>query len=243
MKLLSIGNSFSEDAHRWLHQLAQQQGFELETVNLYIGGCSLETHWKNVQEDNAFYDLERNGNLGTEKISIYRALVMEKWDIVTLQQVSQYAGMPMSYEPYLGELAAYVRKLCPGAALLFHQTWAYEIDSEHSGFANYRFDQKLMAEKIISVSGEKAQSIDAAVIPTGAVIQHLRETLPEFDYKNGGMSLCRDGFHLTLDYGRYAAAAVWLSVLMNKPLIPMPFADFDGEITAKIVAAVNACCL
>ena len=42
MKLLSIGNSFSQDAHNKLHALAKANGVTLETVNLYIGGCSLE---------------------------------------------------------------------------------------------------------------------------------------------------------------------------------------------------------
>ena len=54
MKVLSIGNSFSQDAHKWLHKLAENNGVDLETVNLYIGGCSLETHWKNAKENNAY---------------------------------------------------------------------------------------------------------------------------------------------------------------------------------------------
>ncbi len=43
MKVLLIGNSFSRDAHKWLHQLAKRNGIEIETLNLYISGCSLQT--------------------------------------------------------------------------------------------------------------------------------------------------------------------------------------------------------
>lgn len=78
MKVLSIGNSFSQDAHKWLHQLAYQCGYEMDTVNLFIGGCSLETHWKNIIADNPFYDLEYNGNPSKEKTGILSALSMIK---------------------------------------------------------------------------------------------------------------------------------------------------------------------
>ena len=44
MKLLAVGNSFSQDACTFLHQTAQAQGLDLEVTNLYIGGCSLEMH-------------------------------------------------------------------------------------------------------------------------------------------------------------------------------------------------------
>ncbi|MGN1128615.1 MAG: DUF4886 domain-containing protein, partial [Candidatus Flemingiibacterium sp.] len=44
LKVLSIGNSFSQDAQRWLHDIAAADGVELLAKNLYIGGCSLERH-------------------------------------------------------------------------------------------------------------------------------------------------------------------------------------------------------
>lgn len=242
MKILSIGNSFSQDAHKWLHQLANQCKYELETVNLYIGGCSLETHWDNVVSDNAFYDLEINGNEGSEKISILSALNMEQWDIITVQQVSQLSGMPDSYEPFLGNLVSFVRDQCPMAKIYFHQTWAYEIDSAHAGFANYNNDQKQMYDCIVSTAKSKSESINADMIPVGTVIQYIRENIPEFDYKHNGLSLCRDGFHLTFDYGRYAAAATWLHTLTGRPVPICNFNDFDSDLISKITIAVNRIC-
>lgn len=32
MKILFIGNSFSQDAHKWLHKLAKANGVEFETA-------------------------------------------------------------------------------------------------------------------------------------------------------------------------------------------------------------------
>ena len=67
----------------------------------------------------------------------------------------------------------------------------------------------------------------------------MRETVTEFDYKGNGISLCRDGFHLTLDYGRYAAAATWIKTLAGKRLKPQEFEDFDIKLLEKILNVVN----
>ena len=94
MKLLSIGNSFSTDAHFYLHRLAKLNGVDLYTANLFIGGCSLQTHWLNVTEDNAYYDYEINGNTAERKISIAEALAECEWDVVTFQQVGLVLWLP-----------------------------------------------------------------------------------------------------------------------------------------------------
>lgn len=239
MKVLSIGNSFSQDAHRWLHTMAAYDGVELETVNLYIGGCSLQMHWDNLRENLPAYDLERNGGPTEGKISIADALKLEAWDVVTLQQASPDCGFYESYQPYLRDLTAFVRETCPGARLYFHQTWAYEPDSDHPHFSNYGCDQQKMYDAIIAASEAAAQRIGAGLIPAGRLIQRLRTTVPEFDYPNGGLSLCRDGYHLSYDYGRFAAAGLWLRVLTGKTLSVTEFEGFDSGLLEKINTAVN----
>ena len=67
----------------------------------------------------------------------------------------------------------------------------------------------------------------------------MRETVPEFDYQNGGLSLCRDGFHLSLDYGRYAAAATWLHIIIGEKINAADFEDFNPELLKKIIDVVN----
>ena len=41
MNILSIGNSFSQDAQQYLHRIAAADSVALNTFNLMIGGCSL----------------------------------------------------------------------------------------------------------------------------------------------------------------------------------------------------------
>ena len=61
IKILAIGNSFSEDATHYLHQIAAADQVDMKVGNLYIGGCSLERHWNNIQTNAAEYLYEENG--------------------------------------------------------------------------------------------------------------------------------------------------------------------------------------
>lgn len=239
MRILSIGNSFSQDAHKWLNKLASDNGVKLENVNLYIGGCSLETHWYNFKNDNVAYDFELNGNCAERKSSIKQALELGKWDIITLQQVSDKSGIYETYEPYLSSLVSNIKEAQPDAKIYFHQTWAYETDSTHSGFSNYNNNQTEMYQRIKETSEKAAKSIGAIIIPSGKLIQTLRATVAEFNYENGGLSLCRDGFHLSLDYGRFAAAATWLRTITGCKIKAKNFENFSPEILSKILDTVN----
>lgn len=240
MKILSIGNSFSEDAQRWLHSLAKLHGTDILCANLYIGGCSLETHWKNFEEHNSFYDYQVNGDEATEKVSINDALLREKWDIVTLQQVSDLSGIAESYEPYISALYEKVKTALPDTKILLHRTWAYEIDTEHPGFVNYDKSQQEMYQKIKSATKKIADKLNMKIIPSGDVIQTLRENYKEFDYQHGGISLCRDGYHLTYDIGRFAAAATWFVSLTGQKIKISDFESFDKGLLANIIEAANS---
>ncbi len=239
MKILSVGNSFSTDAHKWLHKLAKVNGVDIQTANLFIGGCSLETHWTNVKENNEYYGLEINGNEAERKIAICEALKMDNWDAVTLQQASHLSGLPQSYEPYLSNLVAVIKDILPNTKLYFHQTWAYETDSTHSGFESYNNDQEQMHRSIVNATEHAAKSVNAQIIPVGKAIDKLRKDVVQFDYKNSGLSLCRDGFHLSFDYGRYAAAATWFHTLTGLNVKPTEFEDFDFNLLKEIVEVVN----
>ena len=108
IKVLAIGNSFSQDATRYLHDIAAADGLELKVVNLYIGGCSLNTHINNAVKDLPLYTYELNGKDTGKMISIKDALLADKWDVVTLQQVSHESICYETFQPYLSRLTEYV---------------------------------------------------------------------------------------------------------------------------------------
>ena len=240
MKILSIGNSFSVDAHAYLHILAKERGIDIKAVDLAIGGCSLETHWNNIENNKAEYlNIVNDGGWGDPRVTVDEVIKSEEFDVVTVQQVSHFSGKYETYQPYLDNVVSYVRKHQPNARLYFHRTWAYEIDSPHSEYYLYDKDQKKMYEALVEASERASSEIDAKLIKSGDVIQKIREQIPEFDYKNGGESLCCDGFHMSHTYGRYAVAMTWLATLTGKKAEPIPFKDLSLDLISKICDIIN----
>ena len=174
MKILSIGNSFSQDAQRYLHRLAKADGVDLKSVNLMVGGCSLRTHYLNMLDDAAAYGFEFNGETTGIRVSIRQALVSDDWDYITLQQASPFSTKEETYFPYVEELAKYVKKYCPNAKILIHQTWAYEEGSEKLKKLGYESTEE-MFNLIRSSYAKAALSISAdGIIPCGEVMQMRR---------------------------------------------------------------------
>ena len=138
LRVLAIGNSFSQDAvEQNLYEIAAEDGKVFVIGNMYIGGCSLERHINNALTDKRDYDYRKIGSgvkREFKRTTLDEALRDEKWDVVSLQQVSGKSGMPASYEPYLEDLVNYVKSYVPDARLVWHQTWAYADNSVHPDF-------------------------------------------------------------------------------------------------------------
>lgn len=228
MNVLCIGNSFSEDSTRYLHQISDG---EIYVRNLYIGGCSLETHWNNIVEARADYEWQKNGRM-LKMMSINDALTKKKWDFVTVQQVSHLSGMAETYEPFLTNIIEFIKEKCPNAKIVFHRTWAYDDNSTHEGFVNYGRDRKRMLDAIIKTSNFYAEKHSLDVIPNGEAIEAAR-ALPEFQ---GERNINRDGFHLSYDYGRYLAGLTMYGFFTGKDatLVTYEPEDTDPKINAKL---------
>lgn len=225
IKVLAIGNSFSQDATHYLYQIAAADGVDLKVGNLYIGGCSLERHWNNIQTEAAEYLYEENGYSTEKYVSVQDALQMDKWDYIVTQQVSHESGLPETYHPYIENIAAFLREKAPEAEWLLQETWAYEIDSLHGRFCNYNQSQQEMYDKVSRTYKSIAEQFGVRLIPCGDVIQELRKKEP-FLYGYGGMSICRDGFHMNIIYGRYLLAATWYKVLLGNAIISNTYVPF-----------------
>ena len=238
MKILSIGNSFSQDAQRYLHRIANAAEYSIKNVNLYIGGCSLRTHYFNILENEKKYQFEFNGENTGIFVTVKEALISDNWDIVTLQQVSVDSGHWETYQPYLSELATYVRKYAPQAKLLIHQTWAYDNNDlpklERAGFAT----AKEMYEAARATYKKAAEEIGAdGIIPAGYAVNQA--------IQNGISCPYRDGLHLSIGAGRYLAGLLWFCYLTKKspnsvPRInpDQPISDDDYAIICKTVTNV-----
>ena len=211
LRVLCIGNSFSIDAvEQELLPLAEAEKVPIRIGNLYIPGCSLKQHATNAMQAAmaySFRELYGKTRIVTDSVSLQYALQQDRWDIITMQQASHDSGLWETYEPWLQILIDTIRSYCPKARLAWHETWAYSEDATHPGFANYHHSQKQMFRSI----GQCTDSVMAnypfeTLISTGKAIQLARKG-------RLGDTLCRDGFHLRFEYGRYLAACVWLEAL------------------------------
>ena len=220
LRILAIGNSFSNDGMEHLPALLKDMGVEdVELARLHVGGCTLERHMKlyNAEESAyEFYLSEAGRNewvKAEEKYSIQQALSMGEWDIITMQQASGVSGLYESYVPYLEQLIAAVRKAQPQAELVWHMTWAYSTDSTHGEYPNYDRDQQKMYRAITECVHHLKRDYKSikTIIPSGTAIQSLRESA----INNSPKDFTRDGYHMDLGAGRYALACTWYEKLIR----------------------------
>lgn len=216
VKILAIGNSFSEDAiENNLHELAADAGITTVLGNMYIPGCPLELHAKNAAANARTYRYRKIGTDGrmsqTDSMQLSRALADEDWDYVSLQQASHFSGCYDTYQPYLHRLVEYIRARVPGKTkIIFHQTWAYAQNSTRAGYEFYGKDQKKMFRAIVSATRQAVRDEGISiVVPCGTAIQNARTS-------SYGDTMNRDGFHLNLLYGRYTAACTWFAKLFRR---------------------------
>jgi hypothetical protein len=223
MKVLSIGNSFSSDAHRYLHKVAKADNYDMKCVNLYIGGCSLFRHFINMNNDTRAYLLEFNGEGTGFYVAIKETLQSDEWDYITLQQVSRLSVSYDTYCPYIQELTKYIRYHSPKTKILLHQTWAYEKDSEKLKDLGYASPDDMFAD-LKKAYEEAARDIKAdGIIPAGQCMQNLSA--------NGMETIHRDSYHAGLGAARYAIALTWYGYMTGNPVEDNAFREFDVPVS------------
>ena len=238
IRILAIGNSFSDDSMWYLYDLLKEAGYDqVKLANLYIGSCTLQNHAYNISSGAEVYTYRVNDAgrwVDHESFSSADALASDIWDIITLQQASGSSGMQDTYQPYVDTIVSKVRELCPEASLVWHMTWAYQEDSTHPEFYKYGHDQMTMYNSIVAaVKNNILTDKDfVKVIPTGTAIQNLRTSIY-------GDMVTRDGFHLAYDSGRLAAAMMWLKSLTGCDLEPVTWTPSAYSYTPVQVAAIK----
>ena len=241
IKVLAIGNSFSVDAMEHLAVILKGEGYdEIVLGDLYIGGCSLDTHWGNIQSGAKAYTFYVNKGDGWTNTTenIQTGIDYADWDFITIQQVSQDSGRPTTFGN-LQNIIDHVKKTQPDAKIYWHMTWAYQANSTHTGFANYSSNQETMYNAIVGAVKSEILGNEriTGFIPSGTAIQNLRTSYL-------GDTLTRDGYHMSYGIGRYAAALMWLKQLTGLDIngidrIPGEYPDIIEHLE-PIKEAVNA---
>jgi len=94
MRVLTVGNSFSQNASQYITELAANAGCALIMGHADIAGCWLGKHWAAVEKAQA----DPNDPAGKPYVvtvnnkqvmrSLKEILTQDKWDVVTIQQYS-----------------------------------------------------------------------------------------------------------------------------------------------------------
>lgn len=238
MYILAIGNSFSTDAMEYLYQILQELGYkDVFLGNLYIGGCTLQTHANNITSSaNAYeYRVNNSGKWTSTNGYISTTAMKERdWDFVSMQQASGYSGIADSYEPYLSTVVEAVKRYCPNAKRMWHMTWAYQGDSNHSDFTKYGDDQKTMYEAILNAVNTKVLSRGDFdfVIPSGTAVQNLRTSFL-------GDNITRDGYHMSYNIGRYLTGLMWARKITGKSIAGVSFKPSSYTYTDSQIAVIK----
>ena len=241
LKILTIGNSFSDDTMQYMYQIAKAAGYEDITLgNLYIGGCSLDTHANNAKNNKGAYEYRRNNSgswVTTPSFKMDDAIAEQDWDFISLQQASGSSGKAETYSE-LSYMISHVRKLAPNAKLVWNMTWAYQQSSDHGEFYKYNNSQTFMYESILSAVKDRVvpQEEISLIVPNGTAIQNARTSYL-------GDTLTRDGFHLTLDMGRYTAGLTFFYAITGRSIENLSYmpAGVDKNLQKiAIESAMNA---
>jgi hypothetical protein len=184
VRLLTVGNSFSQNATRHLDSLVKAAGHVLIHHPAAVGGASLQLHWDKAQQ----YEQEpqKTNGLYSTKRSLKQELQSEPWDFVTIQQASIRSHDITTYRPFAQQLFDYIKKNAPKAEVLIHQTWAYRCDDPRFAAKEPKpgepRTQEEMYQGLTHAYRTIAAELGVRILPVGDAF-HLADTDPKWGYQ------------------------------------------------------------
>lgn len=170
VRLLTVGNSFADNALVFLPRIAESAGHKLIFAKANLGGCTLERHWKHLSAYEANRDDPAGRPYSGGKKSLYELLKQDQWERVTIQQQSLLSCDAETYLPFAEKLHEYIRAHAPTASVLIHQTWPYRVDDALYRTANPGkgpSSHRDMYEKTRAAYRQIAAQLKISIIPSG----------------------------------------------------------------------------
>ncbi|HSI85599.1 MAG: DUF4886 domain-containing protein [Candidatus Methylacidiphilales bacterium] len=229
LRLLTIGNSFADNALAFLPAIVKAAGKELVLFRANLGGHSLEKHVNYLEayeknHDDPFGHAYKNRThpvTGEKKnFSLKEALESEKWDIVTIQQYSAISFKAETYQPFANRLISYIKQNAPTAQVRLYETWAYRAD--HPFFKDGKLTQATMYEGVKAAYDKLSSETGLRIIPVGDAF-HAMYALPEWQYVAPAGEAMPNVRASDSSLGGPAATPVAPSVsATNSPALPNP---------------------
>ncbi len=179
VRLMTIGNSFSQDATFYLNDLAEADGNVLVLKTANVGGSPMQLHWDKAQ----LHEREPNNPAGLYSSAktaegetipgrgLKEILSDGPHDFVTIQQASIKSHDLQHYRPYAAKLCDYVKQHAPDAELLLHETWAYRVDDPRFSVKEPKEGepktQREMYDMLSNAYRTTAKELGVQIIPVG----------------------------------------------------------------------------
>ena len=247
-KVLTIGNSFAQNASTYATEIAYANGEELTFGYLMFPSCTIDMHYEAAVTDRHIFrfkvttpdnmqgtllkdypaDQNFDQDLPDTAASIKEALEYTDWDIIVFQQESASARDIGTFGN-LGNLIEYVRGICPDADLMFHEVWRWGEWGED------QFDL------IKSNSETVAAQYGLEIIPSGLAFEYARDALGSDTIVNEN-----DGHYQHANtYGMYIAGCAYVGAIFDIEVSPNTFANHpyvndNGKVTLLTKAANDA---
>lgn len=206
IKILIFGNSYGNDAKRFLTEMFLDAGYRRVVIGILAqGGCNINHHVTYLDDDpsNDFkggfqYSKTLNGIKQTVENSYDYAIRDEDWDVITLQHAPAEVELIETYSD-LEFLLQYIedRVTNPDVKLVYHMIWKYYSDT----LDNY--------ERIVEITRERVLKTGkfSGVISSLELICQLRKNGITYE------QLHRDYAHLSMGLGRFALGLMWYCYL------------------------------
>lgn len=211
LRILMIGNSFTEDATEYIGGLIKNSPIDSRTCCVYVltqGGAELKTWCLKYEDDTVSVSIRRKGGnllMPVTKGSV-RDILHQQWDIVSIQQVSMHSNNINTFTPWLQNLIGYIQTDCTNEAvkICWHETWSYDVGKQSSGPKGEAGWYSIVStvEEVQRITGIEL------IIPSGTAIQNARNTM-----LNTPHSLTRDGQHIAYGVGQYILACTVFEAL------------------------------
>lgn len=255
-KVLTIGNSFAENASAYASDIAADQGYELMFGYIKYPSCTIAQHIENAKNNSAVYKFEYTDSSGRYTVkdgnencaTLREALEYTDWDIVVLQEGSTASENSENFAG-LTELIDIVKSVLPAAEIMLHETWSWGTWDDVKDEVKINIDgvsQTLNVDvrcyNIMSnyASASTLYAGGAEIIHSGLAIELAREYYGDHhkfnDYDDGNYQ------HLN-ELGKYIAGAAYVATIFGCDIRENTFGDgntaFDGLDLTKAREIVN----
>ena len=218
--VLFIGNSYTEvnNLPQMVFNIANSMGDTMTYSSNTPGGCTFSQHCVNQS---------------------MQMICQGGWDVVVLQEQSQYPSFPQSQVenevfPYAERLVDSIYAHNPCAEPMFYMTWGRrDGDQNNAPYFPVLGTYEGMDSMLCLRYTYMAEANDASLCPVGRVWRYLRTNYPSINL------YASDGSHPSMA-GTYAAACAFYTLIFHRDPSTITFnATLDASVASTIRSAVH----